>query len=197
MPDDGSRSETTHTVVQELLRHLESLGSTRLNLGCGRQKLEDWINVDKNHNNNPDLLWDLEYLPWPLADNSVDAVLACHVLEHISDLIGVIGELWRVCRPGAEVLIVVPYGSSDDAWDAPQHKRSFFPNTLQYFNRNIYRVPGTVGYGAEENMQVDFGVVSVTLVPYPEFLNDRELEWKTRHLRNIIREMRVMLVVRK
>jgi predicted SAM-dependent methyltransferase len=53
----------------------------KLNLGCGSQMLAGFCNVDKF--GDPDLTWDLETLPWPWADNSVEEVLLSHVLEHL------------------------------------------------------------------------------------------------------------------
>jgi len=41
----------------------------------------------------------------PLEGNAFDRVLCCLVLEHISDMDAVIGEMARICRPGGLVLI--------------------------------------------------------------------------------------------
>ncbi|MEZ5925655.1 MAG: methyltransferase domain-containing protein [Hyphomicrobiaceae bacterium] len=44
----------------------------------------------------------------PLADGSVDRVLAVHAIEAASDIRSVLREIWRVLTPEGRVLIVVP-----------------------------------------------------------------------------------------
>jgi len=83
----------------------------RLNLGCGNTRMQDWLNVDKIAACNPDQVVDLEALPWPWPDNSVDEVLLSHVLEHLGQAtdtyLGIIKEIYRVCRDGARITIVM------------------------------------------------------------------------------------------
>ena len=77
----------------------------RLNLGCGQDKRDGWTNVDKMAAAEPDQVVDLEELPWPWPDSSVEEVAMKHVLEHLgaeTDVyLGIIKELYRVCRHGA------------------------------------------------------------------------------------------------
>jgi hypothetical protein len=40
----------------------------RLNLGCGQEHLPGWVNVDQFPAARPDLVLDLERLPWPFRD---------------------------------------------------------------------------------------------------------------------------------
>ena len=44
----------------------------------------------------------------PLSDNSVDLVIAWHVLEHIPDDLSAIKEAYRVCKPNGIFLFSVP-----------------------------------------------------------------------------------------
>lgn len=43
----------------------------------------------------------------PFADHSFDAVISAHALEHVPDLSATMGELTRVLRPGAPLVLVV------------------------------------------------------------------------------------------
>ena len=83
----------------------------RLNLGCGLDKQAGWHNVDKMPAAEPDEVVDLEALPWPWPDDCAEEVLLKHVLEHLGasadSYLGIISELWRVCRADALVRIVV------------------------------------------------------------------------------------------
>ncbi len=47
-------------------------------------------------------------LELPLTDASVDVVVAIHAFEHIADAEELMRELWRVCAPNADLVLVVP-----------------------------------------------------------------------------------------
>ena len=53
---------------------------TVLNLGCGQRQRPDAVNVDGVADTHPDLVFDLDRLPWPLEDNRFTEVLAFDVL---------------------------------------------------------------------------------------------------------------------
>ena len=57
------------------------MSGLRLNLGCGMNRLDGYVNVDRY--GEPDLRHDLEVVPWPWPDDSVSEVLLKHVLEHL------------------------------------------------------------------------------------------------------------------
>ncbi len=57
----------------------------KLNLGCGFNKREDYINVDCNEYCMPDIEVDLDKTEWPWGDDSVDAVDLTHTLEHLGE----------------------------------------------------------------------------------------------------------------
>ncbi|MGH9897203.1 MAG: hypothetical protein ACREA0_35450, partial [bacterium] len=57
----------------------------RVNLGCGLDYREGWVNVDWNPTGalRVDRSFNLEDIPWPMADHSVDYILMSHVAEHL------------------------------------------------------------------------------------------------------------------
>lgn len=100
----------------------------KLNLGCGNTRIEGWIGVDFLSGPAVDVIADLtKPLPWE--SNSVDEVLASHVLEHIVMFEDTIREIHRILRPGGILTIKVPYGL--DPYTG--HVRSFYPCTLDGF----------------------------------------------------------------
>jgi len=106
-----------------------------LDIGCGKRqvkKKEGYIGIDKNPNVNPDVVRDIEK-GLPFCDNSVDGIFTSHTLEHIEDLVFVMEEMWRVCKPGAKIEIRVPHYKEIGAWRDPLHKRFFTEQTFQYF----------------------------------------------------------------
>ena len=75
----------------------------------------------------------------PFQDNTVDAVYAYHLLEHLDDFLGFMGEIWRACKDGALVYVKVPHGSSPFVtWKDPTHKRGLFIATFAYFDDTYF-----------------------------------------------------------
>lgn len=90
----------------------------RLNLGCGGDVREGWVNVDRF--SGPGVVRaELEDLPFP--DGAADEVLASHVLEHVVDFAKAWREIHRVLRVGGVLEARVPYGFNTD----PFHIRYF------------------------------------------------------------------------
>lgn len=79
----------------------------KLNLGCGKQRLEGFVNVDLT---DSDQDVDLSVFPWPWEDGTVDEIVASHVLEHFTRETAkrFIGECYRILKPGGELYIAVP-----------------------------------------------------------------------------------------
>lgn len=121
----------------------------RLNLGCGANRMAGWVNVDREASLAPDQVADLERLPWPWPDDSVDEVLLNHVLEHLgatpAAFIGVMKELWRVCRDGARIQVNVPDPRHDDFLGDPTHVRPVTLDTLGLFSQRFNRAALAAG----------------------------------------------------
>jgi predicted SAM-dependent methyltransferase len=56
----------------------------KLNLGCGSDYRQGYINVDRV-SGVADVVHDLNVFPYPWSDNSVDEIVARHILEHLED----------------------------------------------------------------------------------------------------------------
>lgn len=113
---------------------LEALDKyTILNLGAGKKRRDDAVNVDLVANTNPELVWDLNRLPWPLPGNHFREVLAFDVIEHLDNLVAVMEEIHRVCAPGAIVKITLPHFSCANAFRDPTHRHYFSWFSFHYF----------------------------------------------------------------
>ena len=108
-----------------------------IELGCGAFKNTGFIGIDRQKKKGVDIVHDLEK-GIPLEDNTVDLVSASHILEHISNLMFLMDEIWRVCRPGAGVAISVPHYQSLGAWCDPTHVRAFTEATFYYWDPQSY-----------------------------------------------------------
>jgi len=105
-----SRKKNPKNLVASLLK--EHAGSLKLNLGCGTDYKEGWINIDNNSDNNVqklDLSWDLRN-PLPFADNSVDFIFNEHFFEHLTveEAKKVMTDIGRVLKPGGVMRIAMP-----------------------------------------------------------------------------------------
>lgn len=143
----------------------------RLNLGCGYRKIDGWVNVDKVASCNPDQIVDLENLPWPWPDNSVDEVMLSHVLEHLGAAtaiyLGIIKELYRVCRDGAPIHIEVPHPRHDSFLSDPTHVRAIIPDGLLLFSQAQNRTwiaQGVANTPLGIYLNVDFAITSVKMM---------------------------------
>ncbi|MBL8602494.1 MAG: methyltransferase domain-containing protein [Myxococcales bacterium] len=105
-----------------------------LDLGCGDDKLPGAIGMDRVRGPKIDIVHDLDRTPWPIEDGRFGHVRAQNVLEHVTDLIAVMDEVWRVCRPGATVDIFMPFMNSVTFATDPTHKRAAAYRTFHYFD---------------------------------------------------------------
>lgn len=180
----------------------------RLNLGCGYDRREGFLNVDKRGACEPDLVLDLEALPWPWPADSVDEILLKHTLEHLGrdpeTYLGIVRELWRVSRNGATITIVVPHPRHDHFLNDPTHVRPVTPEGLMMFSKAKNRewvekgIPNTpLGL----HLDIDLEIVSVSLVPEEPWrgqfergeIDRRQLADSARRFNNVVREVTVVL----
>jgi predicted SAM-dependent methyltransferase len=80
-----------------------------LNLGCGKQFHEDWVNLDLESSDPTVIKHDLAH-GVPFQTGTFDAVYHSHVLEHLKPEQGerLIEECFRVLKPGGILRVVVP-----------------------------------------------------------------------------------------
>jgi len=107
-----------------------------LNLGCGNRLIAGAINHDRVwHRPEVDVVWDLNELPWPWADDSLDLVVAYAFLEHLHiTLIESVNECWRILRPGGELYMKLPYWNADDTYRDPTHRWRFSLGVCDIFD---------------------------------------------------------------
>jgi len=86
----------------------------RLNLGCGMDFKEGYVNCDMypENLNTPFkkriLKVDLNDYPLPFEDNTIDEIICSHVLEHLVDPYRFISELHRILKKGGRIIVKVP-----------------------------------------------------------------------------------------
>lgn len=163
-----------------------------LHLGCGRNILPGWINLDCVSLPGVDVVADLDRcdeIPLPFADDSLDSFLMSHVLEHIQRPLPLMQELWRVAKSGAHLEIRVPYGSSDDAFEDPTHVRQYFEGSFGYFGQPFH---WRADYGYRGDWQVKRVRLKFRAADHAG-LSAEQVFARIRTLRNQVSEMIVEL----
>lgn len=180
----------------------------RLNLGCGHDKRDGWVNVDSFPGVEPDEVVDLERIPWPWPADSADEVLLKHVLEHLgatpAAYLEIIRELWRICRDGARVTVVVPHPRHDSFLSDPTHVRAITPQGLELFSQRKNREWIEKGFGNSPlglKLGVDFEIENVAMTPDEPWrsrfqrgqIGQAELAQAARSQNNVILESTIVL----
>ena len=182
----------------------------KLNLGCGNELLAGYVNVDRV--GQPQFRWDLEELPWPWADSSVEEVRLHHVLEHLGSsaalYLRIIQELYRVCSDGARIHVTVPHPRHDDFLVDPTHVRPILAESFQLFSKR--KCNEWVKKGASNStlalwLDVDFEIEKVAHALDPLWLAQlqagkmkaEELSVMAQQVHNVIKETTIELRVVK
>ena len=120
----------------------------KLNLGCGEDYREGWVNLDSRKGIKTDVLWNIENYPYPFKANTFEQVLMSMILEHTVDPIKTLKEIVRICKNGAKLIVTAPHINSYAAHSDLQHKH--------YFTENMFDDWHLKEYGLEELKFVNY-----------------------------------------
>lgn len=118
----------------------------KLDVGCSSNKQRGWVGMDIRKCKGVDIIHDVQEFPWPIPSNSCFTVLMSHLYEHIEpkNRIKLIDEVWRVLKPGGQLLLSAPYATSTGAFQDPTHYPCPNEATFTYFDPqyplyNVYK----------------------------------------------------------
>jgi SAM-dependent methyltransferase len=105
-----------------------------VDLGCGFRKKPGAIGLDIARLPQVDILADVTRT-LPFRDSSVDEVVASHLIEHVDNVMDLMAEIWRICKPDALVYFRFPHASTPFVvWVDPTHRRGVLLATFDYFD---------------------------------------------------------------
>ena len=98
---------------RKIERYLDSHEVRKLELGTGQLAIGGWLNTDINprfRRTGPSVLFLDVTRPFPFGDLTFDYIASEHVIEHVpyDDARFMVGECWRVLRPGGRIRIATP-----------------------------------------------------------------------------------------
>ena len=108
-------------------------GKRVLHIGCGDDKLQGATGIDLLKLPAVDIVYDLDKTPWPFEEKSFDIVYAHSVVEHVTDIVAFMNEVWRILAPGGRFIVSVPYFRSTDSFTDITHKHFFTAQSFDYF----------------------------------------------------------------
>lgn len=114
----------------------------------GEEAFTDLVTLDIDPLAKPDLLHDLDVLPYPFADNQFDEIHASEVLEHCGRqgdwrfFLNQFAEFWRILKPGGVFCASCPSITSRWAWGDPGHTRVIQPESLLFLSQKQYAQVG-------------------------------------------------------
>ena len=111
----------------------------KLNLGCGNNPKEGWVNLDRVYLPGVDVVHDMTNVPLPFPDNHFDVIFAQQVLDHFRAL-PVIQDLNRILKPGGELIIEVMHFTSKRNYTHLEHCQLYSVETFDAY------IPGTKWY---------------------------------------------------
>ena len=177
----------------------------KINIGAGDEKFEGFVTIDHDPNCKPDYCLDIEKEDLPFPDNSVDEVIALHVLEHLGEgYFHVLQELYRVCKHGAMISIRVPHPKHETFLADPTHRRPITPLGLWIFSKKFNDTNKETPLSKlAYYYNVDFEILDVKEIPeefYIKAFNGQPANEVQRYItehNGIIKEFHIRLVVIK
>jgi SAM-dependent methyltransferase len=134
---DIQKSCTYEALINFILNQLDTMEESsrevlRVDLGCGTRKPEGFLGVDVFPAPHVDIVADLTQR-FPFPDSSVDFIRGYDVIEHLSDRLHTMNEIWRIGKPGAIVDLQVPSTDGRGAFQDPTHVSFWNINSFKYY----------------------------------------------------------------
>jgi SAM-dependent methyltransferase len=161
-------------------------GPILLNIGAGQTRIPQCVNVDIAP--YADVTVDVGTQPLPFEDDSVDLVFSYATLEHIPNYLFALGEIHRVLKHGAPLLVGLPYVSLTEYHLVnPYHHHNFNEFSFNFFEPGKLR--GSAAEQVGEARPLKFAIVFNRMHYVGSFGRMPEFarRWCRRHLLNVVR----------
>ena len=123
-------------VAPALVPHLKDHSQLWLDVGCGDNKQQNCVGMDRRQMEGVDVVHDAEVLPWPFEKDTFSRIVMSHLMEHLKPwlAIDIMNEMWRIMKPEGVLMMVMPYPGSYGHWHDPTHIKPWNEATARYFD---------------------------------------------------------------
>ena len=126
----------------------------KLNLGCGTQRRDGFVGVDRFGSTATQVVADITKLPF--REDCAREILLDNVVEHVIDLVALMREVARVAADGARVVVITPHFTSWASWRDPTHVHHLSYFSLDHFDQGW--IAGQIGARLRvERRRLSFG----------------------------------------
>lgn len=113
---------------------LDRIDGRILDIGCGPTKVEtSHVGVDLLDHPTVDIVGDIREVLARIAGGALGGARSAHFFEHVDDVPGLLDELVRTLRPGAQLEVIVPHFSNPYFHSDPTHRTTFGLYSFSYF----------------------------------------------------------------
>jgi SAM-dependent methyltransferase len=106
-----------------------------LNIACGNTPIEGAVNHDRTlFAPYVAIAFDLNVLPWPIADDTYDALIAHSIVEHLNSFYDFFNEAHRILRSRGTIDVIVPYYDHINVAIDPTHKRGYVVESFHFLD---------------------------------------------------------------
>jgi len=101
----------------------------RLNLGCGKQHLKGWVNIDVSNSSIADIVIDFRKLKFIFRPNSIDEILMIHSISYLRlwESQDFFKEILSLLKPNGDLILEFP-----DITKCAKHLIKYENNTADY-----------------------------------------------------------------
>lgn len=180
--------------------HLHLKGKLVLEIGAGPTRRPGVTTLDFNTSVSPDILHDLDTLPWPVSDSYFDAVYMFSIIEHVSEPIKVIEECHRILKPNGKIYLLTPHFSSTASYTDLTHRWHFSSRTFDYFMADT-PIYADYGFYSKSRFVIDKKIISLhgifNFVPFLHWFSNKYMYFWEDYLCFMIRGAGIYIELRK
>ncbi len=106
------------------------------------------VTLDREPCHKPDVVHDLNVVPWPFEADTFEEVHAYEILEHLGSLgderafFDHFYEIWRILVPNGHLALTTPVWNGEWAFQDPGHRRVISEKSMIFLDRPIYSQVG-------------------------------------------------------